>query len=56
MKNDMNIEEELTKILSEEFAKSIDTEIIKNIRNMVKSRPSSRKDSIEKIYKKYYNL
>ena len=52
----MNIEEELTKILSEEFAKAIDSEIIKNIINLTKRKTINRKKSIEKIYKKYYNL
>lgn len=46
----MNVEEELTKILSEELAKSIDSEIIKNIINLTKRKTINRKNSIEKIY------
>jgi len=47
----INIEDELMNILSEEISKSIDTEIINNIRNMVESKSWNRKNSIDKIYK-----
>ena len=54
MKNSINAEEELMKILSEEIAKNIDTEIINNInniKNMVSSKSWKRKNSIDKLYK-----
>jgi hypothetical protein len=54
MKNGINAEEELMKILSEEIAKNIDTEIINNInniKNMVSSKSWKRKNSIDKLYK-----
>lgn len=52
MKNSINAEDELMKILSEELAKNIDAEIIGNIKNMVSSKSWKRKNSIEKLYKK----
>ena len=52
MKNNINAEDELMKILSEELAKSIDAEIISNIQNMASSKSWKRKNSIEKLYKK----
>jgi len=51
MKNGINAEEELMKILSEEIAKNIDTEIINNIKNMFSSKSWKRKNSIDKLYK-----
>ena len=52
MKNNINAEDELMKILSEELSKNIDSEIIDNIKNMVSSKSWKRKNSIEKLYKK----
>lgn len=52
MKNNINAEDELMKILSEELSKNIDAEIIGNIKNMVSSKSWKRKNSIEKLYKK----
>lgn len=43
----LNVEDELTKILSDELAKSIDLEIMKKIRNM-----STKSDKIERILEK----
>lgn len=45
----MNAEQELSKILSEQLAKEIDAEILKNI--MVIANNAVRKKSIEKILK-----
>ena len=45
----MNVEFELSKILSEQLAKEIDAEILKNI--MAVSANQIRKKSIEKIFK-----
>lgn len=52
MKNSINAEDELMKLLSNELAKSIDVEIINNIKNMAVSKSWKRKDSIDKLYKK----
>ena len=48
----MNIEDELSKLLSQEIAKSIDLEIGNNLKNYVWSKSWKRKNSIEKLYKK----
>ncbi len=45
----MNIEEELSKLLSEELAKSIDAEILNNLISI--SKENIRKKSIDKIFK-----
>ena len=52
MKDNINAEDELLKILSNELANSIDAEIIKNIQNMASSKSWKRKNSIDKLYKK----
>ena len=52
MKNNINAESELMKILSEELAKNIDLEIGNNLKNYVWSKSWKRKNSIEKLYKK----
>ena len=45
----INIEDEITKALSEELAKNIDAEILKNIMDL--DIRKLRKDSINKIFK-----
>lgn len=45
----MNAEEELSKILSEQLAKEIDAEILKNIMSIATNKV--RKKSIGKIFK-----
>ena len=52
MKDNINAEDELLKILSNELANSIDAEILSNLKNMVVSKSWKRKDSIDKIYSK----
>ena len=52
MKNSINAEEELMRILSNELANSIDSEIINNIKNMAASKSWKRKNSIDKLYPK----
>ena len=52
MKNSINAEDELSKLLSEEIAKSIDLEIGNNLKNYVWSKSWKRKNSIDKLYKK----
>jgi len=52
MKDNINAEDELMKLLSEEIAKNIDAEIIGNIKSMVSSKSWKRKNSIDKLYKK----
>ena len=52
MKDNINAEDELMKILSEELTKNIDAEIIKNIQNMASSKSWKRKNSIDKLYNK----
>ena len=52
MKDSINAEDELLKLLSNELAKSIDAEIISNIKSMAASKSWKRKNSIEKLYKK----
>jgi hypothetical protein len=51
MKN-INAEDELSKLLSEEISKSIDVEMANNLKKMVSSKSWKRKNSIEKLYKK----
>ena len=48
----MDAEAELLKILSNELANSIDSEILKNIKNMHESKSWKRKNSIDKLYQK----
>lgn len=48
----INAEDELLKILSNELANSIDAEIINNLKKMVSSKSWKRKNAIEKLYKK----
>ena len=52
MKNNINAEDELLKLLSNELANSIDLEIGNNLKNYVWSKSWKRKNSIEKLYKK----
>ena len=52
MKDNINAEDELSKLLSEELAKSIDAEILSDLKNMVASKSWKRKNSIDKLYKK----
>ena len=52
MKNSISAEEELMRILSNELANSIDSEIINNIKNMAASKSWKRKNSIDKLYPK----
>jgi hypothetical protein len=52
MKDSINIEDELMRILSNELANSIDTEIINNIKSYVASKSWKRKNSIDKLYPK----
>lgn len=51
MKN-INAEDELMKLLSEEISKSIDAEMVNNLKKMVASKSWKRKNAIEKLYKK----
>lgn len=52
MKDNINAEDELSKLLSEEIAKSIDVEILSGLKNMTLSKSWKRKNSIDKLYKK----
>ena len=52
MKDNINAEDELSKLLSEELAKSIDAEILSSLKNMTLSKSWKRKNSIDKLYKK----
>jgi hypothetical protein len=52
MKNEINAEEELMRILSNELANSIDAEIINNIKSYASSKSWKRKNSIDKLYPK----
>ena len=52
MKDNINAEDELLKILNNELANSIDLEIGNNLKNYVWSKSWKRKNSIEKLYKK----
>lgn len=52
MKNSINAEDELLKILNNELVNSIDLEIGNNLKNYVWSKSWKRKNSIEKLYKK----
>ena len=47
----MNIEDELSKLLSEELAKSIDSEILSDLKKMAASKSWKRKNSLDKLYK-----
>jgi hypothetical protein len=51
MKNSINVEDELMRILSNELANSIDAEIINNIKSYATSKSWKRKNSINKLYK-----
>lgn len=51
MKNSINAEDELLRILSNELANSIDAEIINNIKSYTTSKSWKRKNSINKLYK-----
>ena len=48
----INAEDKLLKILSNELANSIDVEIINGLKNMTISKSWKRKNAIEKLYKK----
>lgn len=50
MKNNINAEDVLSKLLSEEIAKNIDAEILNDLRKMTASKSWKRKNSIEKLY------
>lgn len=52
MKDNINAEDELMKLLSNELTKSIDAEILGNIQKMASSKSWKRKNSIDKLYKK----
>jgi len=52
MKNNINVEDELLKILNNELVNSIDLEIGNNLKNYVWSKSWKRKNSIDKLYKK----
>lgn len=56
MNKNINVEDELLKILNNELANSIDLEIGNNLKNYVWSKFLKRKNSIDKLYKKIYNL
>ena len=47
----INAEDELSKLLSEELAKSIDAEILNDLKKMAASKSWKRKNSIDKLYK-----
>jgi hypothetical protein len=47
----INAEDELMRILSNELANSIDAEIINNIKSYATSKSWKRKNSINKLYK-----
>ena len=51
MKN-INAEDELMKLLSEELTKNIDAEILNDLRKMTSSKSWKRRNSIDKLYKK----
>jgi hypothetical protein len=48
----INVEDELSKLLSEEIAKSIDADIINNLKSYATSKSWKRKNSIDKLYQK----
>ena len=52
MKNSINAEDELLKLLSQEISKNIDLEIGNSLKNYVWSKSWKRKNSIDKLYKK----
>jgi hypothetical protein len=52
MKDSINAEDELLKILSNELANSIDSEILSNLKSMAASKSWKRKNSIDKLYPK----
>jgi hypothetical protein len=56
MKDSINVEDELMRILSNELANSIDAEIINNIKSYAASKSWKRKNSIDKIYIKIKNV
>jgi len=56
MKDKINAEDELMRILSNELANSIDAEIINNIKSYAASKSWKRKNSIDKIYIKIKNV
>ncbi len=51
MSKNINAEDELLRILSNELANSIDAEIINNIKSYTTSKSWKRKNSINKLYK-----
>jgi hypothetical protein len=51
MSKNINAEDELMRILSNELANSIDAEIINNIKSYTTSKSWKRKNSINKLYK-----
>ena len=52
MKDNINAEDELLKILNNELTNSIDLEIGNILKNYVWTKSWKRKNSIEKVYKK----
>lgn len=52
MKDSIDAEDELMKILSKEISKNIDLEIGNSLKNYVWSKSWKRKNSIDKLYKK----
>ena len=52
MKNNINVEAELLKLLNNELTKNIDLDIGNNLKNYVWTKSCKRKNSIEKVYKK----
>jgi len=52
VKDSINAEDELLKILSNELANSIDSEILSNLKSMAASKSWKRKNSIDKLYSK----
>ena len=56
VQNNINIEDELSKLLSEEIAKSIDADIINNLKSYTASKSWKRKNSIDKLYPKIKNV
>jgi len=52
MKDSINVEDELMRILSQEISKNIDLEIVSNLKSMAASKSWKRKNSIDKLYTK----
>lgn len=52
MKDSINVEDELMRILSQEISKNIDLEIVSNLKSMDASKSWKRKNSIDKLYTK----